>query len=603
MADQPDIQLEREYATTTARVRRFILSEFDLQVLGKLAPGYPPYPNRWREVWQVPVLISSREMRLLIAIPKTFPDHLPIVFLPQDVKEQGRTIPHLNREREFCTFDRTEVRINSDNPEGIVLAVIERARKLLEEGILGSNQRDYLDEFEAYWEQGTADEALSLVTPVESVKNIVCLRLNRPWKDWGFLFADDETTGRHWLSSVGYKQNTKSAPALYLPLKDLGLPPYPSTNGELYDRLKEHDADALHSLLGFLGKRPRPTGILFSVPTDGTRRAMGAWWHPNYSHQVHRRRKHKRSANISIEFKPDEHPVEVELSVKHRKEKLLRASVERVDQERLSVRTAGFMRDAYEQPLNVVGCGSIGSLVAARLAEAGMVSKFRLIDPERLAVENVPRHYCGMADIGEFKSNATANKISRHFPHIECETKQVDILDLLRTSPVCLVPTSLMLVCVGNLSTERRLNRLTMSAVGPGTPHCYVWVEPHLYGGHALFVTKGNGSCFECAFDKDLLFKHRVIKDTGQFSMREAGCRSTYVPYSSLYANEFVSAVVRFLINTVDRSENQILTWTGDLQAARHQGIAVVPEWESALSFSSFVRKLTPDPSCPVCAQ
>jgi hypothetical protein len=65
-------------------------------VLGKSARGYPPSSDRWREVWQVPILVSSIEMMLLVAIPKIFPDQLPFIFLPHDVSQQDRRIPHLN---------------------------------------------------------------------------------------------------------------------------------------------------------------------------------------------------------------------------------------------------------------------------------------------------------------------------------------------------------------------------------------------------------------------------------------------------------------------------------------------------------------------------
>ncbi|MDQ3802794.1 MAG: ThiF family adenylyltransferase [Acidobacteriota bacterium] len=605
MADQPDTALDREYAETAARVRRFLVSEYELEAALPSSSDYPPVKNDWRAVWRVHVPTPSGGAALLIALPKTFPDELPTVYLPGDVKEKdsGRTIPHLNGEREFCTFDRNEVRVNADNPEGIVVAVIERALKLMGEGVAGANRAEYLDEFEAYWEQGASLLALSLVGPSDEAKTVAGVTLSPPWKGRAVLFAGEESEARRWLASVGYRRETKSQPVLYLPLKDFGLPPYPATNGELYDRLRECDPEALRRLLGFLRRHPRPTCVLFSAPAGGGRRAMGAWWHPKFAHQVYRGVKGgRRQSNVIGGFPAGSHPADVELSMKYRAEKLTRAKVERVDQARLAERTAGAAPRVFEHPINVVGCGSVGSLAAARLAETGFVDRLRLVDFDRLGVENPGRHYCGMEDVGEYKTVATAGKIQRHFPHVRCETRESDVLNLLRTSPAALVPASLTLVCVGVLPVERRLNRIALSETGLATPHCYVWVEPHLYGGHALFVRRGAGGCFECAFDEAFLFERRVVRDPRGFSMREAGCRSNYLPYSGLDANAFVSGVIRFILGAVDSPENQAFSWAGDLEAARREGVALCPEWAGAPPFTSAVRKLAPKPSCPVCA-
>src|ERR1044072_2630698 len=332
MADQPDTALDREYAETAARVRRFLLSEYELEEAHPSSSDYPPVKSHWRAVWRVHVPTASREAMLLIALPKTFPDDLPTVYLPADVKEKvsGRTIPHLNGEREFCTFDRNDIRVNADNPEGIVVAVIERALKLLGEGVAGTNRADYQDEFEAYWEQGASLVTLSLVAPSEDAKTVVGIKLNPPWKGRAVLFAGEESEGRGWLASVGYRHEAKSEPVLYLPLKDFGLPPYPATNGELYYRLKELDPEALRRLLGFLRSHQRPTCVLFSAPAGGRKGAMGAWWHPKFVHRVYRGVKGgRRQPNVVSGFQAGNHPADVELSIKYRGEKLTRAKGDR----------------------------------------------------------------------------------------------------------------------------------------------------------------------------------------------------------------------------------------------------------------------------------
>lgn len=601
MSGRPEQLLEAEYAAVTARVRRFVLAEYELRVLPKRAPEYPPRPQSWREVWEVSVPVSpSKDETLLIAIPMTFPDALPVVFMPEDVREQGRTIPHLNGTRQLCTFDHAEIRINADEPEGVIIAVIERALSVLAAGAAKTNTADYADEFEAYWEQGAAAKALSLVEPGTGPKEVIATKLNPAWAGRTYLFSDDEQSSKDWLTAVGYKSRHIVETALYLPLTDFGLPPYPATNGALFDRLKECDPEALERLVEFLGRRTRPTGILFSVPTGEGRRALGAWWHPAYSHKARRKSKRQKTPE-STAPSPTLGLVETELAVRNRDGVLNRATVVRADRPRLMARTAGFSPPAFEHPVNVIGCGSIGSLAVALLAETCLVERMRLIDPERLDVENVARHYCGMSDVGEYKTVATAAKIGRHFPHMGFDTKQADVLDVVRNFPGWLAPASLNLIALGDWAVERRLDRLRVKHGGVSVPHCYVWVEPHLYGGHALFL-RGERGCFECAFGDAFRFRHRVVDDGRGFSLREAGCRSAYMPYSGLHATEFVSAVVRFLLSAMDSPSNQVFSWAGDLKTARREGVVLSAEWAAAPSFSSLTKVLEADPACPVCS-
>jgi hypothetical protein len=440
------------------------------------------------------------------------------------------------------------------------------------------------------------------VPPAEEPKVICVLGLSPLWKDRAYLFTEEEAVGLQWLQSVGYRQKPTVEAALYLPLHSLGLPPYPSTNGALYERLKACDPDALQKLLKFLSGRARPTAVLFSIPTTEGWRAMGTWWHPRYFHQSYQRGRSKLHSGAIKGFRPGHHPVSFELSGENRKEKLLCATVERVDRQRLSLRSAGEVLADVEHPVNIIGCGSVGGQAAALLAGTGTVGKLRLIDPEKLTIENVARHYCGMSDVNEYKTIATAAKVQRHLPHVQFETRQMNILDILRADQVWLMPTSFNLVSIGNWAVERRLNQVAMAAAEPSAPHCYIWVEPHLYAGHALLVRKGGRGCFECAFDDSFLFRYRVVTDPRGFSLREAGCRSTYVPYSNLYLSEFVSAAVRFLLQHWNNPKNQVFSWLGDLEAAKRSGVALGQDWASAHSFSSTTREIGSNHKCPVCS-
>ncbi len=104
--------------------------------------------------------------------------------------------------------------------------------------------------------------------------------------------------------------------------------------------------------------------------------------------------------------------------------------------------------------------------------------------------------------------------------------------------------------------------------------------------------------CFECAFDHGFHFNHRVLRDPDQFAKREAGCQSTFIPYSGLDTAQFVAAATRFLIESMRFSENRILSWIGDIDYARKNGFELEERWRSAQPFSSNVSVLVPNKSC-----
>lgn len=597
-----DFVLEIEYAAAAQRARRLVSSRFSLEVCSPESPDYPPPANYWREVWFIEVPNLQSHIQLIVAIPKNFPDQLPKVYVPSTAVDPARPLPHLDS-RLLCTFDADEVVPNCDvHPGSIVLDVIERAVQIWQDGITEANLADFKDEFEAYWAKQVNNLVLSLVEPTECVRKIAALYLVREWNGHRWLVAPTATQGKQWLANVGYRDKVRIEAALYLPLKDFGYPLFPITNRDLHARLKEYDPVALKQLIKFLSTNVRPSGVLFSVPTDEVSRAMGMWWHPPVFYETYRGTRSSKQRGVIRGFRPGPLAARMELIAHHGNQEIVRSSVTRVDPTRLLRRTAGVGREQVRDPISIIGCGSIGSLLAESLARSGTVSNLRLIDPERLAVENVMRHLCGMAEVGEYKATAVAKKIGYHFPHISCAAHPVNVLDLLRESPQALESSSLCIVAVGSYAIERRLNRLMQRGiVGYNFPLCFAWVEPHLYGGHALLIQPTRPGCFECTFNEDMLFQYRIIDDPRHFAHREAGCQTTYMPYSGAMSTHFVSSLAQFLVTARETEDNVVWSWAGDLDEARRANITLQDEWQHARSFTTRQVKITASSNCPSC--
>lgn len=77
----------------------------------------------------------------------------------------------------------------------------------------------------------------------------------------------------------------------------------------------------------------------------------------------------------------------------------------------------------------IIGCGSVGSLVALELARAG-VGRFFLVDMDILGYHNICRHQCGIQDVGKYKTTAIKERILQINPTAQIITEHKRIQDI-----------------------------------------------------------------------------------------------------------------------------------------------------------------------------
>ena len=79
---------------------------------------------------------------------------------------------------------------------------------------------------------------------------------------------------------------------------------------------------------------------------------------------------------------------------------------------RLFSRNTGLLESSVMNTKSVliIGCGSVGSLIALELARAG-VGYFILVDSDTLEIHNICRHQLGFRDLGRYKVDAVADAI------------------------------------------------------------------------------------------------------------------------------------------------------------------------------------------------
>ncbi len=111
----------------------------------------------------------------------------------------------------------------------------------------------------------------------------------------------------------------------------------------------------------------------------------------------------------------------------------------------------------------ILGCGSVGSLVAMELARAG-IGHFLLVDADVLEYHNLCRHQCGIEDVGDLKINALERKLLNinPFVHIEkCENIFQNIPKKMLDS-FCVAGHTIFIGCADNRSADVYANRISI---------------------------------------------------------------------------------------------------------------------------------------------
>lgn len=151
-----------------------------------------------------------------------------------------------------------------------------------------------------------------------------------------------------------------------------------------------------------------------------------------------------------------------------------------------------------EKRVIVLGCGSVGSLVALELARAG-IKHFILVDADVLEYHNVCRHQCGIEDVGDLKVDALKRKILNINPGAEIITFEGIVQNLPKaiTDGFCVPGDTIFIGCADNRIADVYTNRISIyykaSFISIG-----FWERA--FAGEIFYHIYGkNMPCYECA--------------------------------------------------------------------------------------------------------
>ena len=143
----------------------------------------------------------------------------------------------------------------------------------------------------------------------------------------------------------------------------------------------------------------------------------------------------------------------------------------------------------------VIGLGSVGSHIANELAESG-VTRFYIMDHDRLEVGNIARHVAGLSHVGRFKPNAMADIIHEVNPYADVQAwnEKVSYNNLEKVREI-VRQVHIVICAADNRPPKLITNRL---CVEENKPCVFPGAFRRAHGGQILFVRPNDSLCYQC---------------------------------------------------------------------------------------------------------
>lgn len=521
--------------------------------------------------------ICGKDIRLRCKFPKTFPYDFPQVYILEEFYKDIAPIPHINKDFSICTFDKNIAIPNHREPLKLVEETISQAIKIIEDGIKGVNKEDFIEEFNSYWGNETLSEVeVWVLSTLDNYSQLLYFY----YDEKNFYVSNDKFQLEEYLHYIKglsiNKENIKRC--LYIPMKNRWYPPYPKTNKEVFLKVRE-EKEAFEAYCKFLKNRTEASLIIFSQQINGER-YFGAWLH--------------KPVKSPKSFRKGKVLPELAYLIQYKDEEIMKLTVQLLDRRRLFNR-GGDGTVLSNCTVSITGCGSIGSYLIQALAELG-ICKFTLIDNQLLTSENIARHICGTSDIYKWKTEAIKEQLIKHYPYIKCKSIPRDVLEVLEDSLDIFNQCDINFIVVGSKSVEIKF--LELFNQGKITkPLVIIWVEPFLLGGHAIIV-QNKQDIESLIYDEKYRFKYSILVDGEKYTKKEAGCQSTYIPYSAFEARQFVYNFMDYFYNNHMINEtkgNYLFSWCGNLKWARKENMMISDAWLSKSKRTVSIKRLDLD--------
>ncbi|MBQ6342102.1 MAG: ThiF family adenylyltransferase [Anaerolineaceae bacterium] len=206
----------------------------------------------------------------------------------------------------------------------------------------------------------------------------------------------------------------------------------------------------------------------------------------------------------------------------------------------------------------ILGCGSVGSLVALELTKAG-VGNFVLVDADTLEYHNLCRHQCGIEDVGDLKVNALCRKVLNINPKVKIKTFPgifqnipKEILD-----EMCSTRETIIVGCADNRIADVYANRI---AIYYNAAFISIGFWERAFAGEIFYYLPDKGMpCYECALGDGGGISGRVEANHHVYSNQINIEGLKFEPGISVDINFITNIGIKLIIDILNRKNHSYI--------------------------------------------
>jgi hypothetical protein len=543
--------------------------------------------NKCKEIWKIETEIEvgkfQKEVSLLIAFEEFFPLSIPRIYLSKESFDKINHIPHIDKNHFICTFHTDSLILDTDNPVGIVTQCLRRAKQIIKDGLEGTNHNDFKDELSAYWtdnDESNLFQYLSLLSefPKETTYLKIC-KLTPAYNHILYILymADTDSNTKKFLDFISTKGCKRiENDALFLgDYKINSQPPFPENNEDI---LNTTSSISRISLKKYINSKNIEKHVFFLTGTS-TKPILLGW-------------KHKTIKTQRNGFRQGVLTPFMILSKFQKKDKIEKILACEYSNSRIEERTSGTVHKKYT--FLIAGLGSIGSNLIYFLNGLNHPN-FKLIDNDVLKIENIGRHLLGINNVNSFKTEVLKTYIKNIRPDQDVSIKTAKIESVVKTNLEYINECSYAFIALGNQNIENMLLK-EQNEGNINVPMFFLWIEPYAIGGHCVFLHPDDKILLNDLYDDEQLYRFNIIASKEYrpssnpiLSKQEAGCQTSYTPYSSNDIILFLSTIYKWLNNIIqnDIKRSMVVQWTGNINFAKKLGLILNTQYIANGAYSN----------------
>ncbi len=537
----------------------------------------PPFVDAWEIDSEVEYGGEPHNIIFILCFPEDFPFTIPKIYLSEKDYENIKYIPHIDSNRFICTYRLGTIILDYTRPEVIVQNCLAQAKKNISDGKNGKNIDDFEDEFFAYWNLCYPSEK----EPIKSCLNLIEENLNEicfikfgkfkcPIGSYNYcIYLEDDVYQRinKNLKFMGNEISLITEVLLFPTFPEtLKAPPFKLTYGETKNIIESFGKDAIENFQKYINGWKELPAVILTKYINGDKHLIGWLYKSPFKEEVNG-------------FRPKKCMPFNQLSVQKKNCAVTRITTDTFNSNRLMKRTSGNI-DYKKLSFSIAGLGSIGSNLMYFLNSYNP-DEIRLIDIDKLDIENVYRHLLGLSYAGQYKVNAIKDYLIKKNPKQSIKISTDSVIKIFNSKPEFINETDYFFSTTGNDNVDKFIGQVLSNKI-LNTPTFIIWVEPYLVGGHCLFFPKNTSSEYDNLLD-GLLFKNNIVDKQNFISqnenliLSEAGCQSCYVPYSGNSIALFLSALFPRIDEIIRNDSRKAtgFTWFGDTNILHSKGITV----------------------------